>query len=89
MWLIQIEKVMYWNCLFTLQKNLTEAMLHPSMISEDTNKQINSKGQKKIIVRLVIFFYNQNYPREALLWNAIAASYHNTKDISCQPITVL
>lgn len=80
MGLIQIEKVMYWGCLFTLQKNLTEAMHHPSVISEDTNKQINPKGQTK---------NNQNYPCEALLWNAIAASYHNTKDTSCQPITVL
>lgn len=80
---------MYWNCLFTLQRNLTEAMHHPSVISEDTNKQINPKGPKKIIMRLVIFFYHQNYPREALLWNAIAALYHNTKDTSCQPITVI
>lgn len=57
MWLIQIEKVMYWGCLFTLQKNLTEAMLHPSMISEDTNKQINSKGQKKNYRETRNFFF--------------------------------
>lgn len=65
---------MYWGCLFTLQKNLTEAMHHPSVISEDTNKQINPKGPKKNYHETRNFFYNQNYPRDALLWNAIAAS---------------